>query len=80
MHRSLSNAMMRLLTPIIFAVIPTQPFLCAVSVSNKSCADAQIVRCGRLGFLRQEKFVLADITDHGKTSAVCFYYIIVAEK
>ena len=34
--------------------------------------QAQIVRRGRLRLLGQEKFVFADITDHGKTSAAFF--------
>ena len=37
---SLSKAMMRLLMPIIFAAMPTQPSLWAASVSSRSCAIA----------------------------------------
>ena len=35
---SQSKAMMRLLTPIMFAAMPTQPSLWAISVSRRSCA------------------------------------------
>ena len=35
---SSGNAMIRFLTPILFATIPTQLSLCAISVSSKSCA------------------------------------------
>lgn len=35
---SLSNTIIRLRTPIIFAAMPTQLSLCAISVSSRSCA------------------------------------------
>ena len=35
---SFSKAMMRLFTPIMFAAMPTQPSLWAISVSRRSCA------------------------------------------
>ena len=51
---TLSNAMMRLLTPIMFAAMPTQPFLCAASVSNKSCAMPRSSAVAGSGFQRQK--------------------------
>lgn len=38
---SLSNTIIRLRTPIIFAAIPTQPSLLAISVSNKFCVTCK---------------------------------------
>lgn len=67
----LSKAIMRLLTPIIFAAMPTQPSLCAVSVSSRSCATPRSAAVAGSAFW-DRKIHLCRFHGSWKTSAACF--------
>ena len=76
----LSNAMMRLLTPIIFAAMPTQPSLCAASVSNKSCTIARSAAVAGSAFWDRKNSSLQISRIMGNPPLRISYVAIVAEK